>query len=82
MKVKEIAKKVRESSPCRNARAMRMHGELRGGQGTVEYAVIVAIIVIGVAAVLFGFREKLIELWQAVTAQLDEDLNTVVGPGE
>lgn len=79
MKVKDIINKAKNSSPVRRARAMRMHGELQGGQGTTEYGILIAIVVVGVAAVVFMFRDKLLELWNAAVSQLDADLNTVVG---
>lgn len=64
----------------RKARALAMRGEAGGGQGTTEYAVLIAVLVIGLALVIGLFRDQLGAIWNAATAQLQADANTQI-PG-
>lgn len=64
----------------RKARALAMRGEVGGGQGTTEYAVLIAVLVIGLALVIALFRDQLGAIWNAATAQLQADANTQI-PG-
>lgn len=63
------------------ARSKALAGEIRGGQGTTEYAVLIAVLVIGLAVVIALFRDQLGDIWTAATTQLAQDANTVVGGG-
>lgn len=64
------------------ARSKALAGEVGGGQGTTEYAVLIAVLVIGLAVVIALFRDQLGAIWQAATTQLAADANTVVGGGD
>ncbi len=61
-------------------RSLAMRGELDGGQGTTEYAVLIAVLVIGLALVIALFRDQLGAIWNAATAQLQADATTQI-PG-
>lgn len=61
-------------------RALAHRGEVRSGQGTTEYAVLIAVLVIGLALVVALFRDQLGAIWNAATEQLADDMGTQV-PG-
>ena len=57
-------------------KSQSMAGELAGGQTTVEYVIVVAI-VLGLAALLFAFREQIGNAIKDATNKIGDTFNSI-----